>query len=506
MKVLQKKITLCFLGAGCLRTLASIVNGSYALLSNHIITLAATYLIILLFSHSSQKHNHCIKRSIVLVSFGLLLSAIVATFNIIMPQSDILLRSQILWGNPNMLAASLCMITISGLLFSSSVSSDKIHTALIVIFLTIIGAVAIVFTGSRTSLMAFVVGCVIWLLNERKLIKIPFLVVFFIMGVYIFLIFRVLFIAPINNMLHSPNILRDSNNFLGDSWLEWQKDSSLSITPNTVTGPFPNTEASRIQTPGYSNSTLILYQVTDRAKENTPYIASIYLRAESVQEVVLSTQLSKVICKVSQTWERCVTPPGYGDASFSVQLRLETIDLNKGFDMYIWGAQLEIGDIVTPLVIKYRAPNYYLLLKRFDLSNVMEEFMLTRWRLISLGWKIFLMNPLSGMGEEGFKHIPSRTPNSDKEDEQVINHAHNLIVHLLATQGLLGLASWTIVAIIVPFIMVSKEKLVFLSPLILGVCILNTTDYTYYTGGVYWVYWITVSLTTFDKKVLSLKE
>ena len=64
---------------------------------------------------------------------------------------------------------------------------------------------------------------------------------------------------------------------------------------------------------------------------------------------------------------------------------------------------------------------------------------------------------------------------------------------LLAETGILGLISWLICFVGVLFIH-ARQRLHIVLPLCAGVLMLNLADYSFYSAGVYYVYWLSLGL------------
>jgi O-Antigen ligase len=212
---------------------------------------------------------------------------------------------------------------------------------------------------------------------------------------------------------------------------------------------------------------------------------------------VLSNNISKVTCNISGTWERCITPVGYGDKRRGIQLRLETVEKGGSLDIYVSGAQLEVGKQVTPYAAKYRVPARYYLLKRFDVqaTDVVDRLRLTVMRA---AWQDFLRRPLWGVGTDQLFELAKQSNTLFPE----LGHAHNLLLQLLATNGLLGLAAWALPLLGV-LILFGRQHWRNLVPLYGAVVLLNLTDIPYYSAGFYYPFWIGVGLIVFSDSDLA---
>jgi hypothetical protein len=243
---------------------------------------------------------------------------------------------------------------------------------------------------------------------------------------------------------------------------------------------------------------LVLYSSVGASQDGVPYVASVYLRADEPQQVILSSHLARTTCEVTTTWQRCVTPVGSGDGHLYVQLRFETVEPGGSFDVYAWGAQLEVGESVSPLEERGRSRLALLLSKQF----AKEPFWQDESRQCAFGaaWGMFLAHPVTGVGFGQYRQHFEAFDGCGLG--VVLNHAHNLPLQLLAETGILGFLSWAI-----PFFGVLalgwRRHWRRLLPLVVAVLVLNTFDFSFYSKGVYYVYWLTVGLIMFSPRTVA---
>ena len=391
-------------------------------------------------------------------------------------------RIQLFFGNPNLLGASIA-VTATGVLLLKPSPNYVIVTPLAVL--------ALLNTGSRAALIAFFLAwfALIIVNGKVKARNIIYLVIPICIAVAIVFAAQS-YTANIDRMLRSPNLLLISSSFANNYWNKYPAVRMLSVESQVITGPLENTKADKITARTEAGQVLVIYQGIGRAESGTPYVGSIYLRADEPQQIVLSTHLAKVTCDIDDRWRRCITPVGYGGPETAVQLRLETIRKGGYFSIYAWGAQLEIGKVATPLRIKYLIPDKYYLYKRFGLRNSVYIDIKKRMQAANWAWKDFLTQPLVGVGRKKlFKNV--RGENSEFADD--VGHAHNLVIQILATEGVLGLIAWLIPLFILTRALWKTNRTKML-PLMIVMTFVNLTDVTYYTVGVFYPFWLVLGL------------
>ena len=395
-------------------------------------------------------------------------------------QGEASVRIQLFYGNPNLLAASLCMLALIVL----SLSRSRSH--LLVLPLSFM---ALFTTGSRIGLTAFALAFLVWLVVAASSRRRHLLVSLLICGLIatISWLGRA-YIVPIDNMINSQNILKDSSDLSARFWLEYARNRSLQIDSDIGDAPDDRSKSDRLRVQAGENATLVLYQNVETARLDTPYIGSVYLRADAPQDVVLSTNLKKVTCRVTQVWQRCVTPVGLGNGKGGVQLRLETATKGASLNVYVWGAQLERDTTVTELAPKFSIPTRYYMLKRFSIGNLASDTVSVagRYQAISTAWQVFLKNPLLGVGDAALRISLTQTVIP-------LSHAHNLFVQQLASTGVLGLLA-LFTPLVGVLVILWRERWRVLLPLVIALAALNLTDISYFSAGVYYPFWLTLGL------------
>lgn len=378
-------------------------------------------------------------------------------------------RVRLLFANPNLLAANITLTSL-GL---SSLTSRCWHKWI----LLVLSAWALLLIGSRSGLVACVLGSILILIASRQLSIRVKVVALVILGT------GVLALGSIARSLQPErNLLTLSEIFDHPIWSTGE-GSAVSIDANVVAGPFPGSWGSRISGRSGSESRVILLQGPGTSKAGKEYVASVYLRSESSGELILRTQLSTTVCRVSSAWQRCETPPGVGDGRLHVQFRLETIEFSEEFDFYIWGAQLEIGprasDYESRSLLPYR-------LRRFIPENVSGSLNAGRVDAWRAALEMALERPWTGVGVGRFRE--SYEALSYVERSPWVSHAHNLVLQVAAEGGLLAVVSW-LTSFVGGTLAVTGFRLRNVAPLISAVLCLNLFDYTYHHVAVYYPYW-----------------
>ena len=481
-KIVENKHILIVIILGLSLILGSVSNvakNEWSLILNHvyelIIVWSVYYWIVL-----RTDYNSGIKVRLSTVFFIIALATIVVGFGWSSWEGLDRSRVQLIFGNPNILSALLVIFAI-GIL---SIEHQKFF-----VLMFIVTILSLINTGSRTSMFVFIVMFFVWLVNSKMSAKrflITLGVLFFVVGGINLATKK--YIKTIDTMINNQNILYDSNDFLSNYWTQYRLSKSLKIIPKNTTGPYNDTRADHIIGKSGVNTRIIIYQNAGFAENNMPYIASIYLRSDAPQQIVLNSNLASSICNVTRTWHRCETPVGRGNSRTGIQLRLETIEVNSVMDLYAWGAQLEIGEVVSQPVVKYKIPSNYYLFKRYDISKYINGNDINRWKAIRIAWGNFLTHPVFGVGK-------GRVLYDSTGDSLVknLNHSHNLFVELLASEGLIGFLAWLIP--FVGFLLILRGFLDYrVMLLVFAMLLLNVTDVVYYAGGVYSVYWLLLGL------------
>lgn len=383
--------------------------------------------------------------------------------------------------NINLLAASLVVLSVAALvLLRGGVGWLAVVVAL--------SGVAL--TGSRTALLALLLACVVALLvmGASRWVRLAAAAALAAVLVGFGSLWWLEQVPP------ERNLLRSSSDFNDVAWWVWG-GASVAVTPRAAPGPYQGAWASRIRATSANNARLVLLSSVGPSQRGVPYIASVYLRASEPQQVILSSQLAWTTCELTTTWQRCVTPVGTGDGYSYLQLRFETLEPGGSFDVYAWGAQVEVGEGVSPLEERGRNRLAALLSRQFAKESFWQDE--ARLCAFSAAWGMFLAHPVAGLGFGQYRQQFEAFDGCGLG--VVLSHAHNLPLQLLAETGILGLLSWAI-----PFFGVLalgwRRHWRRLLPLVVAVLVLNTLDFSFYSKGVYYVYWLTVGLILFSPR------
>ena len=384
--------------------------------------------------------------------------------------------------NPNLLAADLVIGYFTLLLLRPELRSLN----------PILGPatlLAIIFTGSRTALIGFLVALTIWLLlrstpsQSKRLAVITLGTSAAVLGGVLFLSERV--------ASASHNLLAVSTTLAHEAWSAAYAQS-WDVQGGATTGPNVRESADRIQGQAKPGSTLVVFQSIGLSSEGQPYVASIFLRSDTTQAVVLSSHLSHVRCHVGEQWSRCVTPTGSGDGHRHAQLRIEALEPGGGFDIYVFGPQLEGGSVVRPYQRKPPALIHPAVIERFALRRSSSADAQERLAAAIVGVKAFLDSPWIGVGE---LELRSRLSNEGRQEPGAISlgHTHNLLVELLASVGVIGVSGWAL-SIGLGLFLAAVRLRAAIAPLLAALIILNTTDYTLFHAGSIWPLWVVMAL------------
>ena len=374
-------------------------------------------------------------------------------------------RLQLFTGNPNLLGADL----VAGFLAASMLRPRWPWLwALPVV------AIAVTFTGSRTALIALAGAAFAWAILRTTAPRTKGLLA---ASTFVTLGFLVITNHQIRMDEANHNLLPISVTFDDRRWTVY-RDSVVDVEPSVRNGPVSGTRADRIvATAGTTRLTLL--QSFGRSEVGVPYVASVYLAADSPQTVILSSHHSRTTCQVDVSWSRCSTPPGFGDGRGNTQFRLEATGPGETFDVYAYGPQYETGMAAT----EYQ-PRVGGLLPNIDtsrftmLASSPQTLIASRVAPIALGWNIFMVNPWlgSGVGWSQRIEVPSGATH--------YAHAHNLLVERLATDGIAGTLAWMLIAacLLGPPLRAFGWRAV---PWLVGLLVLNTLDVTWFHTGSY---------------------
>lgn len=474
-----------FLG-GLLFTL----NGHFSTMQDIVISTFITSVIV--FTTKFFKHQDNIVIGIVLIVLvgyiSYLTIALGSGLQNIEQLVDASSRIELLFQNPNFLASFLLMTSTSVLVLLRYSSRYRYIS---VIALPLVGA-ALIFTGSRAALTIFVILFFHLYLHALIMRDKMFVYLFsslICLGLTLYPI--VMFINQKSQaLLDSPNLLRQSEDFIEsgtpyrNAFVTTKKAPQLSPSGyNTffIAATSPN------------NTSLFFLKDIKTSAKGEDYIASVYLKSETLQKIFLSTHLSSTVCDIGLDWSRCTTPVAKGDGYLHVQFRFETLEPNQSVEFYFAEPQLEIGTQATPYQPRAYPNRLYWLSKRlstnvFSTDNKYEGFLAGRPEAWHKGWRLFLQHPLLGVGSGNFT----------KYEDTDITHSHNIFIQILATQGLVGFAMWFAVGFIMLSSMTARQRRDFF-PMLMVAFLMNLTDYTFIHASSLYIFFFTWGCVYFNK-------
>lgn len=400
-------------------------------------------------------------------------------------------RVQLIFQNPNFLANFLLVTSTSTLVFMQR--SLKRYYSLSLFLFPLVGG-ALLFTGSRTALVIFIILLCYFgiqaLIHKHKTI-IWLLLLFLLLGLILFPIVISLNQATLISMT-SPNLIKESEYFSKNATA--YRNATITVQNNIPQTLSPSGySVSLIQAKAPPSTTLFYLQSIKKSVMGEDYVASIYLRSDIYQQIRLSTQLSSVICDIRTDWSRCITPVGKGDNYAALQFRFETLNPNQSVEFYFAEPQLEIGTQATPYQPRAYPSRIYLLSKRlsqniFSTENNSGSFLAGRPEAWNKGWNLFLQRPLLGVGNGNFT----------KYEDTEITHSHNIFIQILATQGLIGFTMWFAVGFIMLSSMTARQRCDFF-PMLMVAFLMNLTDYTFIHASSLYVFFFTWGCVYFNK-------
>jgi hypothetical protein len=378
-------------------------------------------------------------------------------------------RVQVLTGNPNVLAAAL----VTAFTAWAAVAPGR---RLVWWAWPIVG-LAVLHTGSRTAGAALLAAGALWLVVEAvrgrsRLAPAPLLVL---------AVLAVAAVAWQRGVVElTPNLLAAPSDFADPAWRLDLAEHAV-VRAEGAPGPLPGTTAQRLLAQARPGGTFLIHQSIGRSEEGVPYVASIYLRADEPQRVVLTSHLSRVTCEVAPQWNRCVTPVGYGNDRSQRQLHLRAEVRAGSVDVELFGAQYERGVGATPFRDARPAWVPQSMVNRFDLRRItfLPRNRVAPW---TAGLAIAREHPYFGAGLEASRSAMLERTSATLS--QPVDYAHNLLVQLLAVHGLVGFAG----ALLITGALLSalpRKGWRRLAPLLVALLLLNTWDVTLLEPAVY---------------------
>lgn len=401
-------------------------------------------------------------------------------------------RVKLLFANPNFLANLLLNIYVCVYILG------KLHSrflTLIYISSCIIILIALFFVGSRVAIFVYMFFCLYthgYLVLKKMSIWWTVLV---ILPFIFFLGFLGLFRdkSEFKKIIDPINIIFETE-FFDKAWEAYPPDNNTILIEELSSHLSPSGyKVNHLKGRSQTGKTLFFLHNNKVSLSTETYIASVYLRSDTPQKIVLSNHLSKVVCDINFEWSHCITPIGQGNNLSMVQFRFETIFPNKDVDFYFAEPQLEIGHEVRKYQPRYYPTRLQLLVQRFNgaiLSHgsTTESFLAKRPEAWHKGWQIFLQHPLVGVGSGNFA----------KYEDIEITHSHNIFIQILATQGLVGFIMWFAVGFIMLSSMTARQRRDFF-PMLMVAFLMNLTDYTFIHASSLYVFFFTWGCVYFNK-------
>lgn len=390
-------------------------------------------------------------------------------------------RVSLFTGSPNLLAAG---IVISSVLVANVMQGKRFVSLSMLISLAL---VALVFTGSRTAMIVFILCSCVTLVRQLP-VRLAWGLIFLLSAMLVYVALAVRQEVPMS----SANMLQYSDRLDANVWeksyardLELDRRAAGSTVYYHITGS--SNEQARFPN-------MIMFQRTTIGESEKQYVASAYLRADADASIVLSNNIDSITCTISRDWQRCATPASYGNNRTEVHFQLLTVAPGSRIDIEMRGPQVEEASFPSPYSSSNESYIEWLLevsgAKRFYGRWASDDNLQSRIDAYLVAIGQFREKPIFG---QGFNSFPGATQFYGGISTPLA-HAHNAALHALATQGLVGF-----IALMLPFGAIihvtrqyntSKRIVVVLLALLL----LNATDYSYYTAVVYYPFWLGVGI------------
>ena len=378
-------------------------------------------------------------------------------------------RISLFTDSPNLLAADIVAVTLAAM---------ALHPRRAWKWWLPVVLLAVFFTGSRTALLALAAAGATWMVisasTTRSLLR-------RLGGVLPILLIFTCAIVQESAIYSSPNLLSISSTFVDRSWRHHDAAQVL-VKRKAETGPLAGTRAELIEAVLHGHATMLTQRIAVSVT-GTPYVASVFLRADYPVDIVLSTHLSRTTCHVSASWQRCVTPPGHGDGINEVQFRLEATAPASTITFYASAPQLEIGTSPTAYTERGRMLFPSVLIERYR-ATPWDRAPLDRWQLTASRLEEFVRRPWLGSGHRQTGGNRIGVEDASPKRNAVAGHAHNLLVELLARDGMVGLVGWLILSVPVAFAGFRAVPTA-VAPFLVGLVILNSLDMTLFHSGSY---------------------
>ena len=331
-------------------------------------------------------------------------------------------------------------------------------------------ALAVLNTGSRTSggalLAAAAIWLVVWVLERRpRLLLAPLLLVGFVALAAVAWQRGVVEVSA--NLLEAPSDLTHR---------AWRTDlaARVDVVPDAVDGPFPGTRGQRLTARADPEARALLLQTIGRSEVGVPYVASVYLRADEPQTVVVSSHLAEAACAVGIEWRRCASPVAAGDGYLQAQFYLLAAEPGGAVEVDVFGAQYEVGSVAT--AFRDVRPPWLPqgMVRRYDLRRLtlLPEDRLPVW---AAAIDLARAHPWFGVGL-------TAAPGAFRERTAAslppgVTYAHHVVLQLWAVFGTVGLAGAALLAA-ATLTTLDRTGWRRLAPLLVALALLNTWDLT----------------------------
>ncbi len=378
-------------------------------------------------------------------------------------------RVQLFTGNPNTLGAALVIA------FTAWAAVAPLRRLVWLGWPLV--ALAVLYTGSRTAGGSLLAAGTVWVIihalrGRRSLALAPVVALAFIAAAAFAWQRAVVEVTP--NLLAAPSDLNHA---------DWRHDlaETVTVVEAAVPGPLPGTTAQRLIARARPESRSLVHQSLGRSEMGVPYVASVYLRADAPQRIVVSSHLATETCEVDVDWHRCVTPVGYGDDYHQRQFHLLAEQRGGSVDVYVFGAQYEQGSEVTPFLDARPAWIPQPMVRRFDLRRL-TLVPSDRVPLWEAGLAIAAEHPWFGVGVEASRTALQERTQADYPAPAL--YAHNLVVQLLMVHGLVGLLGFALIVVAL-LSTLSPTGWGRLAPMLIALALLNTWDLTFFHPTVF---------------------
>lgn len=267
----------------------------------------------------------------------------------------------------------------------------------------------------------------------------------------------------------SPNLLAAPSDF---THRDWRHDlaASVEVTAGAGEGPSLGSRAQRLRAVAMPDRRALLLQTIGRSEPGVRYVASIYLRADAPQRVVVSNHLSEATCDVGAEWTRCTSPPGIGDGVLQAQFYLSAVERGGAVDVLAFGAQYEVGTEATPFRARRFAWLPQALVRRLDVRDV-DLLPDDRRAIWTTALELARTSPWTGMG------APAAAEALSERTDGGVVQAHNGLLHLWLVRGALGVAAAVLLAIALAAALPTGAWRA-LAPLLVALVVTNTWDVT----------------------------